>query len=929
MGYRGLATAHRLGGRGEPIDYAVAAAIPAPTQAVCAACLFLVGVTPRAGAAGVDYVWWEGERPAATNFPATSAFSTNTFADTSDLLSGGDWLSNSGPRAGAEAYASYVVGVPTNGVYELWARKFWKHGPFRWRFDEGAWEECGRDIALADNTYLRTHLGANWVHLGSVELAAGDHDFTLRLLAEEGEQLTAAFDAFVLVAGAFRPNGRLKPGERWDMADEGYFPYEPPVDHFGEDALLDLRRLNEPTAGQDGFVTSEGGAFHLGSGDETRFWGVNVNANHAGQSRASIDYMARRLAKAGVNIVRYHSPLFDRTGDPARVDGEALDNLFYLITAMKNAGIYTELSFYFPLWFDIKPGYGIDGYDTLDNKRPFALLYFHERMQHIHREWLRQLLTTPNPYTGARLSDEPAVAIVEIVNEDSFFFWTFTKRNVPAVHWAHLESLYAGWLTERYGSVQAATDAWGAVLDEDDVAAGHVAILEAWHMTADGSRAGGAAKTRRVGDQVRFLTELQRAFYADTTSYIKGVLGYGGLVTASNWHVTDGPTLDALERYTYTAGDVIDRHGYFGGEHTGDGAGYSVRVGHEYSDRAGVHAPESLPLAVAQIEGHPHTISEIGWPQPNRFRADMTFLSSAYGSLQGVDAFFFFAVGSPFLADATMGKFQICSPAVIGTFPAAALAYRRGDVRQPEPAVAQVLELDDLYAMRGSGVGNPAALDVLREADIPAGASVPGAVTAYDPLTFYAGPFTRTFGESRENSRRADTSAAIDRAAKTIDSLGGQLHWDYGDGVVTVDTRPTQGAAGFLAAAGPVELADVTIHMRNEYGSVTVTSLDDRAVETSDLLLIQVMTEDQPYGFRAEDGRITALGSAPFGVRETDASVKLPARYADFEAVPLDENGYPTGARLSADVGENGAVTLRLHARALYTVLRPAGADEQ
>jgi hypothetical protein len=898
----------------------------ARAMALCAACVFLICAAARAG---VDYVWWEAEDAVATNFPATSAFSTNTFADTADLLSGGEWLSNSGPREGAEAYASYAVRVPAAARYAVWTRKFWKHGPFRWRFDDGAWAVCGRDVALADSTYLRTHLGANWVHLGAVDLGPGDHDFEIRLLADEGEQLTAAFDAFVIVAGAFRPNGRLKPGERWGKADEGYFPYEPSVDHFGADALLDLRDLNEAAAGENGFVSTDGGVFTLGSGDEVRFWGVNVNANHAGQSRSSVDYMARRLAKAGVNIVRYHSPLFDRAGGPAQVDAEALDNLFYLVTAMKRAGIYTEISFYFPLWFDIQPGYGIDGYDTIDNKKPFALLYFNERMQQIHREWLRQLLTTTNPYTGARLADEPAVAIVEVVNEDSFFFWTFSKSNVPAAHWSHLESLYADWLGERYGSVQAAADAWGAVLDDDDIAAGRAAILEAWHMTGDGSRAGGDAKTRRMGDQVRFLTELQRSFYADTTSYIKDVLGYGGLVTASNWHVTDGAILDALERYTYTAGDVIDRHGYFGGKHTGEGAGYSVRIDHEFADRAGVRAPEALPLAIAQVEGHPHTISEIGWPQPNRFRADMTFLSSAYGSLQGVDAFFFFAVGSTFLADATMGKFQICSPAVIGTFPAAALAYRRGDVRRPEPAVAQVLALEDLYAMQGAGVGNLTALDALREADIPSGALVPGAVTEYDPLTFYVGPFTRSFGASQDESRQADTSGAIDRSAKTIDSLGGQLHWNYGEGVATVDTRPTQAAAGFLAAAGPIQLSGVTIHMRNEYGSITVTSLDDRALDTSELVLIQAMTEDQPYGFRHESGVITALGSAPFGVREIDATVLLPSRYADFAAVPLDENGYAAGPTLLIETAEDGSAALTLPSRALYTVLRPSVSDAE
>ena len=52
-----------------------------------------------------DYVWWEGENPVETNFPKNSWFAAGTFADRRDLLSGGDWLSNSGKRGRDEAFA--------------------------------------------------------------------------------------------------------------------------------------------------------------------------------------------------------------------------------------------------------------------------------------------------------------------------------------------------------------------------------------------------------------------------------------------------------------------------------------------------------------------------------------------------------------------------------------------------------------------------------------------------------------------------------------------------------------------------------------------------------------------------------------------------------------------------------------------------------
>jgi hypothetical protein len=866
-------------------------------------------------------VWWEGESPAETNFPSKTWFSPDTFPETRNLLSGGDWLTNAGERTGDEAYAIYDVPVPADGDYDLWARKFWKHGPFRWRFGNGDWRVCDMSISLADETPLRTHLVANWVYLGNVRLAKGNARFELRLLAGVGQSLTAAFDAFFLTTEPFQPNGRLKPGEKWGLADEGYFPYEPDVDRFRDDALLDLRSLNEPVAGANGYVRQRGDRFTLGDGTSVRFWGVNLSANQAGQNRKSVDYLARKLAKLGVNAVRFHSALFDdRDGDPAKLDAERLDDLFYLVAALKRQGIYTAISFYFPLWFDIKDSYGIPGYSDAGNKKPFALLFFDERMQAIHRAWLRELFTTPNPYTGVPLARETAVLYVELQNEDSFFFWTFGTRNVPDVHWKRLENRFATWLERRYGSLEKAFETWGsATHPDDDLEAKRAGLFDAWHMTRDGSRSGGPDKTRRVGDQVRFLTELQRAFYEDAIRYLRSELNVGCLVAPSNWHVSDAETLDALERYTYSVGEVMDRHGYFGGKHEGGGASYSVREGHLYEARAAVNHPEGLPFAVIQTEGYPNILSEIGWTQPNRFRSEMPFLSAAYGALQGLDGFFFFAVGSNFLCDTAIGKFQLGSPSVIGAFPAAALAYRRGDIAEAGDAVRQVVRLEDLYAMKGSGSVSPAALDALREADIPPEGHRTGVVTTVDPLAYAVGRLMRSYGDRPEDSSVANLPRYVLRDAGIVRSLTDELAWNFRDGVVWVRSPRHQAVCGFLSAYQRFDLGDVVVECANEFGSVTVIALDDAPLRESRRVLIQAVTEDRPYGFRVEDGVIKSLGRAPFGVRNVDATVTL--RFSDDAetvARSLDENGYAI-AELSRSTSDT--VTFRLSPNALYTVV--------
>jgi hypothetical protein len=929
---------------------------------VCLAAL--IGWSPRhaekAPPRAAGYVWWEGEQPLETNFPRQTSFSASTFPAKREGLSGGDWLTNEGRRTGPEAFARYRVEVPAGGTYFLWARKFWKHGPFRWRFDDGEWRICPADVALADSFDIRQFLGANWVHLDRVTLAPGAHTFELRLLAKEGEPLTACFDCFVLSRLPFEPRGRLKPGERSGQADAGFFPWEPAMDAFTPDALLDFRFLNEKVAGERGRVRSNGMRFQLGSGRPVRFWGVNAGPEVIGLDPASVDYLARRLAKVGVNIVRFHGPLFDEgAADRARVNARRLDRLHYFVSALKKQGIYTTLSFYFPLWYPIQ------------GKPAFSVLYFDPEMQRVYRAWARALLTTKNPYTGLTLAADPAVAIVEMVNEDSHFFWTFRPEQFPPEHRQRLEKLYGDWLARRYGSVDKAIQAWDDIREpSDDPVAGRAAIYPAFMMTRQGFGSQ-PRKQKRVSDQVRFLTENMRGFYAETVRFFRQECGYAGLVSASNWQVADPQVLDALERYCYTAGDVIDRHGYFDAEHKGDGASYSVRAGHTFANLAATTVPERLPLPFFQVDGHPHMISEIGWTNPNRFRADYAFLASAYGSLQGMDAYFAFALGGAFW-DRSMAKFTVNSPAIMGNFPAHALLYRRGDIREAPDVIHQVLSLNDLYHLQGSGGAAPQALDALRAADAPSGRgregesergrdgtsergggggsegadksgrpgrlapvspslapslspssrpSLPpslaahrGPVRTIDPLAYYVGRVVRAFGTDAGVSTQVDLAPYLDRGARTVRSITGELRWDYGRGVVTLNAARAQGAAGFLRRAGRIDLQDVAITMQNEYGTVTLVALDDLPLARSHKLLIETMTVERPYGFRASEGTsgtILDLGTAPFGVERVACTVKLKGVRGTPRVVALDEHGYPTKnpVRVTPDTA-GAAVTL-------------------
>ncbi len=838
--------------------------------AVAAAIVVLLPAPP----ASAEWVWWEAENPAATNFPRDTWISAKTFdATRNDILSGGDWLTGGGKAGAQPMFARYALSVK-GGDYVFWARKFWKHGPFRWRFDSAPWRTCGGDVGLADSVDIRQWVCVNWVCLGDVKLAPGNHAFEIQLLAKPGEDTNSAFDCFLLTTDAFAPRGKFKPDERSGKAEPGWWAFEPPADTFGK-AELDLRSLNEKSAGESGFVKRAGDAFALGSGKPVRFWAVNVGGDVVRLGNAPHRYIARRLAKVGVNLVRIHSGVFDASSpDPKIIDAAYLDALHHFISELKAEGIYVELSFYYPVWFDIKPTYGFPGYSSIENKTPFAIHMFDPRMQDIYRTWARALLTTKNPYTGLPLGQDPAVAIVEIVNEDSYLFWSFNEKNVPRAQMAELEKLFGAWLVKKYGTLDAAAAAWRTGLRPGDAPKeGRMEVLQAWFMTGDGAARSGLRA--RSADQLRFLVENQRAFYEETARFFRKDLGVKPLITCSNWITADARVLDGLERWTYTAGDIIDQHGYFEGEHKGAHTGWAVERGDTFKDRAGVLEPGALPLHVDRVDGFPHTMSESGWPNPNRFKAEFPFLASACASTSGLNGIFFFAVGDVGW-ESSEKKFPCACPTIMGQFPALALMYRRGDMKLPRVVHRDSLRLDDLFAFKGS--------------------------PAFDPLLYCLGPVVRSF-DGAPHDMPPDANGLIDAGAKKLKNATGEMSWDWGRGVVAVNTPKSQGATGFLSKAGAVALGDVVIEAKNEFATIVVTALDDKPLAQSSRILIQAMTEERPYGWKTEGGKIIDLGGFPFNVRNIDATVTFKTR-APKTLTILDEQGYrreshPAGAKVT------------------------------
>jgi hypothetical protein len=504
--------------------------------------------------------------------------------------------------------------------------------------------------------------------------------------------------------------------------------------------------------------------------------------------------------------------------------------------------------------------------------------------------------------------------VFEIQNEDSLFFWTFQPSSLGKGPRELLEKKFGAWLAGKYGALDQAFAAWPGDRHPDDSAAdSRAGLYGAYEMSSAGFAKQSPDRQKRLLDQIHFLAELQHDFYAGMRDYIRNDLGAKWPISASNW--TTAPGLGFIERYTYSGVDVIDKHGYFAGKHEGDGAGWSVRNGHTYEDKTAMYDPGSVPFQYVRLPGHPHIQTEIAWNKPNRYIAEAEPLISAYESLQGVDGLCFFAVGGGNWENNGGSVWPYMMPGEIGQSPAEALQYRRGDLQPGDTVIRQVTTLDDVLNLKSSTLLEGENAD-FRISEAPK-SSQAGAIAGFDPLSFFVGRVERTL-EPTAQPVAADLSRYIDRANKKITSSTGEIVWDYGHGLLTVDSPRSQGATGFLAQAGPIKLADITIESHNEYGTVHAISLDGEPLAGSKKILIQAFTEEKMYGFKSANGVIQDIGRSPITVRDIDANVTI-ANGANLKAVSLDEQGYAR-SELHPQITD-GQATITLPPDGLYTIL--------
>ncbi|MBI5832981.1 MAG: carbohydrate binding domain-containing protein [Armatimonadetes bacterium] len=249
------------------------------------------------------------------------------------------------------------------------------------------------------------------------------------------------------------------------------FPFVLPWDDDSP-GITDLSGWLDKPAGRLGPVRA-GADGHLYTGDrQLRLFGVDQTFSANFPTHEQAEKVAGRLAKFGVNIMRFHimdmarypRGLLARDATNTRdFDPEALERLDYYTAQLKARGIYTYLCL-----LNYRPFAAADGLpkpiEELGNPYQGRHVpgFWDPAQIALQKEYAQRLLSHRNAYTQLTYAEDPAVAFVEINNENGLIHaWlSGTVDGLPAVFREQLQARFAAWLRGRYASTEVLRAAW-------------------------------------------------------------------------------------------------------------------------------------------------------------------------------------------------------------------------------------------------------------------------------------------------------------------------------------------------------------------------------------------------------------------------------------------------------------------------------------
>lgn len=281
----------------------------------------------------------------------------------------------------------------------------------------------------------------------------------------------------------------------------------------GSETVISRAYLNQPILNESERICIDSKGHFVRKGQRIRLLGVNFAGDSPFMPTNKADAVAARLAKFGINSVRFHhidAPWATGGGiirytptTSLEINYEQLNRLHYLVAALARHGIYANINLLTGREFRSGDGLGWE-VATMDPKDQHILGMFYEPALELQKQFARELLTTPNPYRGMSLSQDPAVGFVEIINENGLVQKWLEGRldKLPKRYRARLEEKWNEWLKARYKTTEALLVAWKPIVEplgrELIQNGGFQQGLEGWNIE---QHDGAVARAQRVLDE--------------------------------------------------------------------------------------------------------------------------------------------------------------------------------------------------------------------------------------------------------------------------------------------------------------------------------------------------------------------------------------------------------------------------------------------
>jgi hypothetical protein len=617
-------------------------------------------------------------------------------------------------------------------------------------------------------------------------------------------------------------------------------------------------------------------------------------------SKEHAPVVAANLARRGVNCIRFH--FLDRLApvgliaadrnDTRALDAQQLDRLDFFIAELKRRGIYADLNLNVGRIY--KAGDGVRDFEWLGF--PKGLTYFDERLIELQKEYAAQLLTHTNAYTGRAYRDEPAVALVEFVNENSLVEAWFSDRllgqqtNRPAGTWHDIPPSYAAALTAKYNAGLARrlpAETLARLRAEAGVGAGEpVPRLRRDQFEK--------ASNERFQTEASFYMEVEREFFTMMSRYLREDLGVKSLLIGNSDHNHGRSGYPMVASSSLL--DVLDGHVYWQHPNYRTDPKTGRQTGFDIPNTAMVDDPwhsTVVQLSRSAVAGKPYTVSEVNHPFPSEYACEGVPILAAYAALQDWDGIFWYTLAHKDvlgLEPVVAGHFDFAEdPVKLSQLAAGALLFLRGDAR---PAVRTVDRSYTTEQVRQS-LRLPWREQPYFTPDFPLTLPLQHAVR----VASFEGPPSGSFEAAATSPIQSDT---------------GELAWQCsgkGTGLVVVNTPRSQALIGYCGGRQPAT-ENLQAGVNTPFCAITASSLDGKPIADADHLLVTATARVANSGMEWNDRRtsLTSWGKPPTCIEPVTGELALRnlrgARSVSVQ--PLDGAGRPLGGAIRAQHSSQG-----------------------